>query len=191
MISHCFTYQHTCSVSQDAHILLHAPFKSGIKKGPNAKLKIPFLGVGYYFWEENITAAIRWGKKHYANKFRIVEYVDVTIKADELLDLTNRRDINYFKELQKAYTEVRPSVAKWPIGTWIEFFKKLKALDELKFPFNYIKADEHLPEREKAEYDKGKAFFAEGLPYFTYLDPLYMLCVIDKKHLNFINKRLL
>lgn len=191
MSSHCFTYQHTCSVSHDAHILQHAPFKSAIKKSANGKLKIPFLGEGYYLWEENVDAAIRWGKKHYANKYRIVEYVDVTIKADELFDLTNRRDISYFKELQKTYIDKRPASAMWPIGTWIEFFKKLKTLNDLKFPFNYIKADEHLPEREKGEYDRGKAFFADGLPYYTYLEPLYMLCVIDKKQINFKEKRLI
>ena len=191
MSSYCYTYQHTCSISHDAHILVNAPFKSAVKKSPNGIPKIPFLGEGYYLWEENVDAAIRWGKKHYANKYRIVEYVDVSINVDDLLDLTNRRDISYFKELQKNYIDIRPASAKWAIGTWIEFFKKLKALDELKFPFNYIKSDEHLPEREKGEYERGKTYFADGLPYYTYLEPLYMLCIIDKKQLTFKEKRLL
>ena len=64
-------------------------------------------------------------------------------------------------------------------------------MKEVEFPFNYIKADEHLPEKEKNEYERGKTYFADGLPYYTYLEPLYMLCVIDKKQMNFIKKSLL
>lgn len=191
MGSYCYTYQHTCGPGHDAYILQNAPFKSTLKKSPNGNFKIPFLGEGYYLWEENVDAAIRWGKKHYANNYRILEYVDITIKTDELLDLTDRRHINYFKELQNIYIEVRPECKRWTIGVWIEFFKKLHISDEVKFPFNYIKADEHLPEKEKREYDRGKAYFADGLPYYTFLEPLFMLCIIDKKRMDFREKRLL
>ena len=190
MSSYCYTYQHTCRISHDAFLLHNAPFKSPIINAHKGVKKIPFLGEGYYFWEENVEAATRWGIKHYSNKYRIVEYVDVILEVDELLNLTDRRDIKYFKELQKMYIEKRPDSERWPIGTWIEFFKKLNTINELKFPFSYIKADEHLPERERAEYDREKTYFSEGL-YFTYFAPLYMLCIIDKKQLKFETKRLI
>lgn len=190
MGSYCYTYQHTCGQGQDAYILKNAPFKSPVKK-KKGKIKIPFLGEGHYLWEENVVVANRWGIKHYANKYRIVEFVDVIINNEEMLDLTDRRHLGYFKELQKVYLEKRPSCAKWPIGVWIEFFKKLHINNEVKFPFNFIKADEHFPEREKGEYDRGKVYFSEGSSYYTYLDPLYMLCVIDKKKMKFREKRLL
>jgi hypothetical protein len=191
MSNYCYTYQHTCEDGQDAYLLQNAPFKAAVKKNPNGKLKIPFLGEGYYLWEENIKAAIRWGVKHYGNKFKIVEYVDVTIHKDKMLDLTDRRHISYFKELQNIYILERPASAKWPIGVWIEFFKKLHLTKEIEFPFNYIKADEHLPEKEKDDYDRGKTYFADVVLYYTYLEPLYMLCVIDKKQMSFREKRVL
>jgi len=189
MSSHIiYTYQHTCKIGHEAYILHNAPFKAVKKKSPNGgPIKIPFLGEGYYLWEENIEAAIRWGKKHYTNEYSIVEYIDVTIINDELLNLIDRRNIAYFKELQKIYIEKRPDSAKWRLGTWIEFFKKLRDINELKFPFKYIKADEHLPDLE--EYDREKIYFADGLPYFTFFSPLLMLCVLDKKELNFKAKR--
>ena len=46
-------------------------------------------------------------------------------------------------------------------------------------------------EKEKKEYERGKTYFVDGLPYYTYLEPLYMLCIIDKKQMTFIKKRLL
>src|SRR5688572_15455563 len=95
----CYTYQHTCLQGHDAYILKNAPFKAAVKK-INGIQKIPFLGEGHYLWEENVDAAIRWGKKHYDNKYTIVEYQDLKIKAEELLDLTDRRHISYFKDLQ-------------------------------------------------------------------------------------------
>ncbi len=191
MGSYCYTYQHTCEDGKDAYLLQNAPFKAAIKKNPKGKLKIPFLGEGYYLWEENVDAAIRWGKRHYANKYRIVEYIDLTIYEDEMLDLTDRRHISYFKALQKIYIEVRPASKSWPIGVWIEFFKKLHISDKVEFPFNYIKADEHLPEKEKGEYDRGKTYFADGLPYYTYLEPLYMLCIINKRQMKFREKHII
>lgn len=191
MGNYCYTYQHTCESGQDAYLLLNTPFKAAVKRSPNGKLKIPFLGEGYYLWEENVLAANRWGVKHYANKFRIVEYIDLTILQDEMLDLTDRRHIRYFKDLQAIYINERPACVKWPIGVWIEFFKKLHSKTEVEFPFNYIKADEHLPENEKGQYDRGKIYFADGLPHYTYFEPLYMLCVIDKKQMTYKEKRLL
>lgn len=186
-----FTYQHTCKTGHDAYILQNAPFKAVKKKSPNGgPIKIPFLGEGYYFWEENIDAAIRWGKKHYDNKYSIVEYIDVNILDDELLNLTNRRNIQYFKELQAIYIQKRPACEKWRLGTWIEFFKKLRDQNEVNFPFKYIRADEHLPEKEELGYNKEKTFFADGLPYYTFLSPLLMLCVLDKKELKFKEKRI-
>jgi hypothetical protein len=191
MGNYCYTYQHTCENGHDAYLLQNAPFKAAIKKSPNGKIKIPFLGEGHYLWEENVVAANRWGVKHYANKYRVIEYQDLNIPNDLMLDLTDRRHIRYFKELQLIYIEKRPASANWPIGAWIEFFKKLHLMNEVEFPFNYIKADEHLPEKEKDEYDRGKTYFADGLPYYTYLEPLYMLCIIDKKQMSFREKRLL
>lgn len=97
-----FTYQHTCKSSHDAFLKKNAPFKSvKIKLQNSNKFKIPFLGEGFYFWEENLSAAHKWGKKHCKNDYKILEYIDLKIDKDDILDFLNRRHISYFEDLKK------------------------------------------------------------------------------------------
>lgn len=186
-----YTYQHTCEKGQQAYILQKAPFKSSIKKGESGKQKIPFLGEGYYLWEENIPAAYRWGEIHYNNEFNVIEFEDLHISKENLLDFSDRRNLNYFNELRNIYISKRPESANWKIGIWIEFFKKAKKLDDKLFPFNYIRADENLPNKLENDTLKEKTYFVDGLDYYTFLSPLYILCIIEKKNMNFKKKRLI
>lgn len=55
----------------------------------NGVIENPFPGEGLYLWEENTDQANRQGIKHYENRYNIVEYVDVEIKYEELLNLTD------------------------------------------------------------------------------------------------------
>lgn len=185
-----YTYQHTCKKSQPAYILEKAPFKS-VKRVRNGKTYLPFLGEGYYLWEENSEAAKRWGNNHYNDLYNIVEYEDMEMPINEFLDLTDRRSIKYFKDLQEIYLKLRPESSKWKIAAWIEFFKKISTTDYEKFPFNYIKADEHLPEKNENNELREKVNFVESMQYYTYLSPLYMLCVIDKSKMSFKSKKIL
>ncbi|MCG8762515.1 hypothetical protein G1L02_02035 [Tenacibaculum finnmarkense] len=185
-----YTYQHTCKNGQKAYVLQSSPFLSPVVKKRNI-LKIPFLGEGYYLWEENIDAAIRWGEKHYNNDYCIVEYKDVKIEGDDLLDFLNRRDMRYFNELKDIYIKKTPKCKNWALGTWIEFFKKMKKIGKENFPFNFIRAEENLPNYEENNKVKGKIFFADGVNYYTYSSPLLMICVIDKKKLNFKTQSIL
>jgi hypothetical protein len=98
------------------------------------------------------------------------------IEKDNFLD---RRSVKYFKELRSIYIEKRPDSLKWRIGTWIEFFKVLNNSKTGTFPFNYIRADEKLPDEN--DDIKEKMYFVEGLNYHTFLSPLLILCVINKK----------
>lgn len=185
-----FTYQHTCKSGHKAFILKSAPFPSSIRK-IEGKLKIPFLGAGYYLWEENIEAANRWGKDHYRSKYCIVEYEQLKIDSSELLDFLNRRDVKYFKELKETYITKRPESKNWKIGQWIEFFKKLRIQNDKVFPFNYIRAEENLPDPAKNNKIKEKEFFSDNSGYFTFLSPLLIICVIEKSKLNFESQKVL
>lgn len=186
-----YTYQHTCKNGYPAYILQNAPFKAVKKNAGNGKVYIPFLGEGYYFWEENREYAIKWGQRHYANKYDIVEFEDVKIINDDLLNLTDRRHISYFKELQKIYLAKRPESSKWRLGTWIEFFKKLRDLKEEKFPFNYIKADEHLPDIDENILVREKVYFATGVNHYSFFSPLLIICVLDKSKITCKSKYIL
>lgn len=179
-----FTYQHTCKKGQPAYILKSSPFKAVKKRKENGKISIPFLGEGYYFWEENRDMAYRWGKKKYLKNFNVVEYEKLKIPKEELLDLINRIDTQFFIELIDIYLKKRPKSENWGIANWIEFFKKIKNLDEIKFPFKYIRAEENLPNTQDNNTLKRKMVFADDTSYYTYLSPLLVLCVLDKKTIN-------
>jgi hypothetical protein len=183
-----FTYHHTCEYGQPAYILKSSPFRSTKEKKKNGKFKIPFLGEGFYLWEENLEAGIRWGIQHCNNKYCVVEFVDVEIKTDVLLDFLNRRDMKYFNELIDIYIAKRPSTKNWRLGNWIEFFKKMQSIDNVHFPFRFFRAEENLPNAKENDLIKRKMFFAHGQNYYTYTSPLLMICAIDKKELVFTSK---
>jgi len=180
-----YTYQHTCQKGQHAYILKSSPFISIKKKSKDGNWKIPFLGEGYYLWEENIEAAIRWGEKHYHNKYCVVEYQDVKIEGDDLLDFLNRRDMRYFNELKQIYVCKNPKCKDWVEGKWIEFLKNINKIEKNIFPFNFIRAEENFPNSKENDLIKNKIYFAEEVGHYTFSSPLLMICVIDKKKLTF------
>lgn len=187
-----FDYQHTCRSAHKAYIEHNSPFKSLKRKKLNGKgFIIPFLGEGYYFWEENINAAHDWGKRHCKGKYNIVQYRDLEIPRNILLDFGNRRDLAYFNELRNKYIVRRPESEKWSISVWIEFFKKIKLIDNLHFPYNYFRAEENYPEAEKNAIIKEKHIFASGEQYYTYLSPLWILCILEKNSMKFATKEII
>ncbi len=185
-----FTYQHTCKKGQPTFIIKEAPFKSVIKKTEFGKTSMPFLGEGFYLWEENLEAAKGWGRRHYQNNYDIVEYSDLQINKDELLDFLDRRSLKYFKELREIFIAKRPESINWKVGVWIEFLKKLDIEDSGRFPFSYFRADENLPNLKENNLIKEKINFVDGLEYYTYLSPLYIICLIDKNKITCKSKEL-
>lgn len=182
-----FTYQHTCKKGHVAYILKRTPFPSKITER-NGRKSIPFLGEGFYFWEENTIAAHRWGKNHYNDNYSITEYEKLKINESEILDFLNRTHTRYFNELRKDYIELKPNSKNWSLGVWIEFFKTLNKNQEITFNYNFIRAEENLPNSNENNYLKRKILFKDGLQYYTFLDPLLVLCVIDKSNLVYTNK---
>jgi hypothetical protein len=180
-----FTYQHTCKRGSTAYILKNSPFRSPVTKTRNGKFSIPFLGAGHYLWEENIDAATRWGRVHYNNIYSIIEYVDLEIPDAQLLDFKNRRDTQFFEEVVVDYVNKCPERKNWALGQWLEFFKKLNRLGKLNFPFNYIRAEENLPNENENNARKKKILFSNDQAYYTYTSPLFIMCIIDKKNLKF------
>lgn len=81
---------HTCGKCNNDELLANAPFKS--EEGS-------FLGIGYYFWDNNIETAKWWGENNYGGNYSIVE-IDLELKGDSFLDLVgSREDITIFSKL--------------------------------------------------------------------------------------------
>lgn len=190
MSSYIYTYQHTCKKGAEAYILQNSAFKSNIINKSNGNKYLPFLGEGYYYWEENDKAAHSWGKRRYGNNYNIVEYIDANISRDDLLDFLNRRDLRYFNELIERFKEKRKSSTNWQIVNWIEFFKQLEKTNKGIFPFNFLRADENLPDPSQNNKIKDKSNFNDT-GYYTFLNPLIMLCAINKCNLNCKKKHII
>lgn len=190
MNNYVFTYQHTCDKGVHAYILNKSAFRSIIRKRENGKEYLPFLGEGYYYWEENIEVAHNWGKRHYKSNYNIVQYKNCTIPQSDVLDFLNRRDLKYFKNLIEIYTKRRPESKKWFIANWIEFFKKLQRENLENFPFKYFRADENHPDIRINNEMKGKNDF-NATGYYAFLDPLIILCAMNKCNLNCESKEVI
>jgi hypothetical protein len=81
----------------------------------------------------------------------------------------------------------RPESRKWRLASWIEFFKKINETNPGFFPFNFFRADENFPDLRENNEVKKKTFFSEFENYYTFMDPLYILCALNKSNLIFSN----
>lgn len=169
-------FQHTCKKGNPEYILQKAPFKSVTKKN-KGKCFVPFIGEGYYFWEQDLENAKRWGAKKYGKTgYSILEIEDWDIHHDYFIDLINKNHLEYFKELQKPYLKLNPKAKSYSLGIWIELFKKAEV-----FPFKLIRSEEHFSEEKVKKEGINQEFIkysTEG--YYTYLNPVYILCCTDK-----------
>ncbi|WET47711.1 hypothetical protein PYS58_14120 [Chryseobacterium indologenes] len=182
--------QHTCKKSPPAYLIHNAPFKSPKTKFSNQQESIPFLGEGYYFWEENPDAAHSWGKRHYSNVYSIVEYSDLTLEGNSLLDLLDRKYSKYFRELISQFEKKNPRFKTFLLGQWIEMFKNLHLKDGKTFPYLYIRADEHFPDsRDNQSLRQMIRLSKKG--YHTYLEPLIIICIIEKKDIVCKNRNVI
>ncbi len=77
---------HTCQKSTEVYLLTNAPFKS-CRSSENDTVCYPYLGEGYYFWDNNLKSAEWWGKTHYNNSYSIIK-IDLVLEGEDFLDLT-------------------------------------------------------------------------------------------------------
>lgn len=179
-------HQHTCKSATAAYLLKNAPFKSekyfkhDLKSGKKRTV-LPFLGEGYYFWEENINEAHSWGVSHYKGNYAIVNYKNISIDVAFLLDLTDRRVINDFEKQKAVFLDRFPERVNWNVAQWIELFKEIRRRNNNmdSFAFNYIKI-----ERSSAHDMQDICSYKLIRPYYININPIYILCICDKSLLK-------
>lgn len=149
-----------------------------LAKNPEKRVKgiekYQFLGSGYYFWDNNIERAHKWGQQHYNGKYKILE-LPLELKGDHFLDLVGSREdimtlVNALKEIENnipdlklgAFFHVMQIIEKYRPGSWP--YTIIRALNVKsnadKIPFNHIKGSRML------------------------LDPEIIICFYEKKELN-------
>lgn len=169
---------HTCKKDGGKEFVLNnAPFIS-----PKTD-RIPFLGVGYYFWDYDLEQAKKWGVNHYNNSFYIIE-AELDIPDAVFLDLAgNRQQMEYFVSLLQRFQKRGAHAQKWKFGEFIEFLKEFRKADYQAFPFEIIRAQDFLEPKEK---DKIKF---NHLQNFTNLNPRFVICLFTNSELYLQNKR--
>lgn len=177
---------HTCK--QDGgedFVLENAPF---LAKDDPAKKKYQFLGEGYYFWEDDVEQAHKWGKTHYKNCYFIVEF-DCEIDEVYLLDLTSREGQKmisfYQKEIKERLSKIpnnKKSYQNWTLSQLIKFLFSSK--NGIKFEYKYIKTKDNT-----ASVDKIK--FVNSKENHTHLRDFFIYFFKDKKDIYCFKKNIL
>lgn len=144
-IHNCF---HTCSEDGGlVNVLKKVPFYSK-GKAVNGGRILPFLGKGFYFWEEvkPYVHSKEWGRVHYASKFFVIEFNLNTMGNDgicKMLDLIGKiSHREYFREqIKLAKSRLRGNIK---VAKVIDLLQKENITNPLLFPFNIIRAsDDH------------------------------------------------
>jgi hypothetical protein len=143
---------------------------------------LAFLGVGHYFWEENIDLAHWWGQTHCDNEYMICSG-DIKCEDSLYLDiLGNVKHQKYLREIQKMLGEdlIRQfGTVDVPLGALIEFLKKIESYQHKKgiFPYKVIRAI------DSSARSSNLIKFAQGKPNYSDLSPRIIICLIEKKKL--------
>ncbi len=179
---------HTCSASGgENHVLKNAPFKSEIKKD-----YIPFLGEGYYFWENNLELAKIYGNKRYNGKFFVLEFV-LNINDERMLDLVgSREDILWFKnfieKIKKHFHLIKDKIEKKlgflvkediTVGFAIELMKILNVFENI----DVIKAIDASYTKERLNFRFKKEFLN--------LNPKIFYCFIKWENNFYSSKKII
>lgn len=173
---------HTCKKDGgEEFVLENAPFLSVFNV---EKKLIPFLGIGYYFWDYDLELAKKWGANHCNNSFFVVQG-DLNIPDNIYLDLAgNRQNMAYFLKLLNRFAKKGINAQRWKIGAFIEFLKQANKHDPNIFPFEIIRAEDYVA--PKAVYQ----YLFNDLPNYTNLSPRFVICFFTINDVFLKNKEI-
>jgi hypothetical protein len=173
---------HTCSNDNGYnYVLEHAPFPAEFNKR-----KKPFLGEGYYFWDNNKSMAEKWGEDHYDGYYCILECT-INIQDEILFDLVGSRTHQLkLQMLLNKFKNHKINKDEWELGNFIEFLKDLNNGNEYHGIFNYS-AIRSVDNSRKPNF---LIKFVKGFQPFTDLEPRYIICIINLENVTLDDKKL-
>jgi len=144
----------------------HGPFK--------CTSSTAWLGHGYYFWDNDLDRAHKWGIQSYKEGYVICE---TSLNLTGLLDLCS---ISGKKELQTLLQVLKEEMPEYrqkkiPIGKAIMHLRQIAQKPRFKniFPYHATRADD-CPE-------DARIYFVLGKPEFTCLNPRVQICVYERQ----------
>lgn len=179
---------HTCRKDGGReYVQQAAPFQSKYDEKDDL---YPFLGTGYYFWDNNLEYARWWGidqKKRFPTGYFVVE-AELNLAKGIFLDLVGSMDsIYWFRRLMARLKTSRPEVKDWSVASFIEFAKKLNRVDNQAFPFKVIRAVDH-SRNHNPKKNKWLLRFVKKKQEYTNLDPRLVICLLEKDNVILQNK---
>lgn len=142
-------------------------------KGPFLCVNSPWLGEGYYFWDNIMYRAHWWGKTHYKGKYMICQAY-ATIDDDKFLDLAgNMEQLRYFEKCYNAINSFHDGKVK-TIG-----FVVAKLIKDNNFPYQAIRA---LSENCGGD-EKTIPFVSWSKSYLNFSPPM-QICIYDKSMIH-------
>ncbi len=179
---------HTCSSEGGREkALALTPFFSPFIAIEN---RLPYLGEGYYFWDNNLEMAKKWGEWHYGNKYFVVES-KLHLQEDLLLDLVgNRTHIMYFQKLIEKFSYYKQGRRKWELCKFIQLLKNLNDNDARYkgiFPYKIFRATDFSRMKEERFLHK----FVGIKSGYTFLDPRIIICFANEESISLQDKRIL
>jgi hypothetical protein len=145
------------------------------KEGNNT----PFLGEGYYFWDDNEEMAHFWGNKMKSDNYYIFS-ADLHINDNLFLDLVGSRQCQKWLYERAKALEKRDG-KQWSVGNLIEYLKNLALLTKNTaiFPFTAIRAIDY----SQPKTNQYQIVFSDKEKLknkYTVINPVYIICILDK-----------
>lgn len=138
------------------------------ESGPFLCSNDPWLGEGYYFWDNLLDRAHWWGMRHYQNKYMICQAYAVIDEA-KYLDLAgNMSQLNIFRKCYDAINEAYSGKVQ------TISFVIAKLIKDNNFPYQAIRVlSENCGGDERIPYMNGYKSF------FNFLPPM-QICIYEK-----------
>lgn len=174
---------HTCSNKGGCtYVSQNAPF---ISYYDEEEEKTPFLGTGYYFWDNDLKRAHWWGRKHYKGEYCILE-TDLNISDELFFDLVGSRlHQQMLASLVVKFAYYGFERDNWTIGNFVEFLKEMEMSDYPGiFKYKAIRAADIGPKPGLIA-----RFNLKRRESYTDLEPRYIICIIDLKNVHLTNKK--
>lgn len=140
---------------------------------PVEDYKSAYLGNGYYFWDNHLELAQYWGEKHCKIPYVICQ-ADFKIENGLFFDLIGSRgDLIYLKKMIEEL-----SLEHLNMGQIVETLKEFNEKPGYKgiFPFKAIRA----LDSGQAQFPEMVYKFAEGKKGIIWINPRYLICLIEK-----------
>ncbi len=187
------TGYHTCkSEGGDEAVLEHGPYHSALNVKSN---RVPYLGEGFYFWEEDSEAAHRWGKAKF-NRYKFKDgYTILKCKLDleptpgTFFDLIgNKVHCNEFRKIVELIAKV--VATRYPndknkqrVGFYI--YTLCSERDKFSFPYTSFRAMDELEDEHKVSLE-----YSDSDDKQLVLNVPYVLCIQDLGNGELISKEI-